>query len=85
MPRPAANQRAMATTEMWIIIPCPAKRSTKITGTSAQAHPPGSAAMPRQPMASSAIAAGPRRRARNRSVSPPAQIITSADAVVPSV
>ena len=83
LPRAATNQRAMATTARWLSMPCPVNRNAKIT--SGNSHQTGLTAMKRHAPTISTRTSGARRRTRKRSVSPPAQTITSADAVVPSI
>ena len=80
-PRAAENQRAIATTAMWLVMPCPKRRSAKITKGSKTAN--GLKAMNKQASASSNKTAGPSVRTRNLSVRPPAHTITTAEAVVP--
>ncbi len=82
-PRAPTNQRAMATTATWTIMPCPAKRSPKITRTSKAAE--GTADIPRQASARPPMTNTASRLTRKRSVSTPAQTITAAERVVPRV
>ena len=77
----AANQRAIATAEIWLVMPCPVSRSAKITSGSSQTV---ENAIDRQASARSTSTPEPKTRARNRSVRPPAQTMTAADSVVPS-
>ena len=77
------NQRAIATTAIWLVMPCPEKRSAKITKNNP--HQTGLNAIARQASAVSTKTAGASTRTRNRSVSPPAQTIASAETKVPTV
>ena len=82
LPRVATNQRLIATTAIWLVMPWPVRRRAKMITGSISAK--GFTAIARQDSASRPSTSTPRLRARQRSVRPPAQIITAADAMVPS-
>ena len=82
-PRLAANQRAIATMAIWLVIPWPKKRSPKTTRIRLTALP--TSAIATQLNASPPRMKGASARTRKRSVRVPAKTIASAEAVVASV
>ena len=83
LPREATNQRAIATTDRWLSMPCPKKRNAKITKT--RRIGPRATNIDRQASISPTRTIGVRARTRNLSVNPPIPTSNSAEAVVPSV